>query len=122
MAAVTPVAEDGGLGAIKASRQHYVRTGVLATGGTGAFFATGTNVPFRNLKPIIFFFSSLGDGDTWTGAPRGTVAVFWQGQDVDADFVLPYLIQRGGIGVPTIVEFQTTGAAKAGWLLCLCNG
>jgi hypothetical protein len=119
MAAITPSAD--GL-ALFGSRLHYTRTGVLATGGTETFLANGVTVPANGLKPVRFFFASIGDGDTWSGAPRNTVDVWWKPDDVDDDFVNPYIIQRGGIGRACIVEFQTTGAGKSGWLLCLCKG
>lgn len=117
MAAITPQA-DGALPlGIMGSRLHHTRTGLLTTGGTQGLLADGVTVPRKGLHECEFFFSGVGDGDTWTGAPRGTVDVWWKGEDVDDDFVIPYIIQRGGIGVQTVIEFQTTGAAKTGWVL-----
>lgn len=121
MAAKTPTTTYDPTTAIAPSQ---IRGGVVGatetTVGDGTTYVragaglAGTEVDDMHL--VVRYFSDIDDADTWAH-PWGSrlLAVAFEPDDVDVDFVSPHITAAG------TVTFQTAAAASnlTGWLWCL---
>lgn len=87
-----------------------VATDVLTTNGK-------IHNDLRGKDKRVFYFSSVGDTDTWASGISGITAVYWQGDDVDTDIATAY-VSAGSTGT---ITFQTNGAGFSGEILVLCD-
>ena len=79
---------------------------------------TGTNEHIsnrNNLELLIFHFTDIDTGDTWTSGMDNIVAVAWQPEDPNDDSVRPALTTQ----LTGVVEFVSDNADSAGWLWLL---
>ncbi len=109
MAAITPAA---------AGTANYIdpirglATGVVTAGES--YLVEGTVVATRlTFITELYYFNSVGDGDTWASGISGIQAAFWQGDANGADAASATLDTAAGS-----IEFETNGgSALSGWVL-----
>ncbi len=112
MSAITPVTDTTTAG--------YVIPNLGVYGGEAAtsesILTEGKRFHNRNnMKLRIYYFSSIGDGDTWTSGIKGIIACAFQA-DNDLNW---QIVASPTVAATGVVTFQTNGAARKGWLWVL---
>lgn len=95
----------------------------LGVGGVveAAGLADGTAPVQARVGWIRVYFSSVDDGDTYTTGYKGVYLGLFQGDDVDNDFVNAFVTNGTGELKKGIIEFQSSGDGKTGWLWLLVD-
>ena len=114
MAAKTPVSA-GTAGYVDQVRGVY--TG--ARGSAESILSVGTISNNRlRFRQLIFFFSDIDDGDTWTSGIPGIQAVFWSG-DTEATDAVNAVLTTAATGE---ITFETTSTSNlSGFVLLMID-